>query len=89
MLIGLADTLKFLDKPVPSEPFPRVNDAAGFDAREKQWHKANSAALMTNVGIIMSLFAVGVAAVSYRRSGRMFDFTTHAVDVLKGAIGRS
>lgn len=30
---GWEPLCKFLGKPVPKEPFPRVNDAAGFDGR--------------------------------------------------------
>ena len=33
---GWAPLCKFLKKPIPDEPFPHVNDAAGFKGREKQ-----------------------------------------------------
>ena len=33
---GWESVCQFLDKDVPSEPFPHVNTAAGFKGREKQ-----------------------------------------------------
>lgn len=33
---GWAPICRFLEKEIPEEPFPHVNDAAGFKGREKQ-----------------------------------------------------
>lgn len=33
---GWAPLAKFLDKPIPDEPFPRVNEAAALDATIKK-----------------------------------------------------
>lgn len=87
-MLTCIDLVQFLGKEVPNEPFPRVNDAAGFDARERQWHKKNSAALVTNLAIFCSVVAVGAAALSYRRSGRIFELTNHGVKIVKGAFQR-
>ncbi|KAF2159700.1 hypothetical protein M409DRAFT_37876 [Zasmidium cellare ATCC 36951] len=86
---GWEPLCKLLGKEIPDEEFPKVNDTAAFAAKEGAWHKRNSAALLTNMSVFVSVVAVGVAAIgSYRRSGRVFEHTTHAVNILKGSIGR-
>ena len=59
---GWEPLCKFLDRPVPEEPFPHVNDAVGFKGREKQamelWFKQGfknvALAIAVLVGIIVA-----------------------------------
>ena len=66
---GWGPLCAFLGVPVPSEPFPNVNDVDAFKLRIKQdwWHAAaiDAAALL---GIACALSAVGVAVARRRVS---------------------
>lgn len=87
--VSHANIDKFLGKEKPNEPFPRVNDTAAFGAKAEAWHKRNTGALLTNITVFVSVVAVGVATVSsYRRSGRAFEYTVHAVNLLRSSLGR-
>jgi hypothetical protein len=57
---------KFLDKPVPDEPFPRTNDAAGFEGRKDAVVKNQGARALRNIGFILATAGIGVGAVLYR-----------------------
>ena len=55
---GWEPLCKFLDVPVPSEPFPRVNDTASMLRRiEKAYYGS--------IAIIVGCIAVGVGLLSY------------------------
>lgn len=64
---GWEPLCKFLDKPVPSEPFPRSNDAKGFEGRVDTVMKDTGTRAIRNLGIIIAVLASGICAVWWTR----------------------
>ncbi|KEY73202.1 hypothetical protein S7711_04168 [Stachybotrys chartarum IBT 7711] len=62
---GWEPLCKFLDRPVPDEPFPHVNSAAGFEGQEKKLGLRYIKGAMKNLTMLSGLIAVGVAAFTY------------------------
>ncbi|KAI6849851.1 hypothetical protein KC332_g2641 [Hortaea werneckii] len=62
---GWEPICKFLGKPVPQEPFPRVNDPVGFASRIDRWSKLSEKAFMRNFGIFCAVVVGAVAAGVY------------------------
>lgn len=63
---GWAPLCKFLGKPVPDEPFPHVNAAAGWAGRESELVKRYGLAAAHNVAVISAIMAVlGAILYSY------------------------
>lgn len=55
---GWAPLCKFLGKPVPDEPFPHANAAAGWAGRESELAKRYGLAAAQNVAVISAIMAV-------------------------------
>ncbi|PNP81069.1 hypothetical protein FNYG_05536 [Fusarium nygamai] len=62
---GWEPLCKFLDKPVPDEPFPHVNKASGWENHEA---KVTKRYLMSALSGVAALSAVGIAtgAIAYK-----------------------
>lgn len=59
----------FLEKPVPDEPFPHVNAAAGWDGQEMRLGKRYILGALKNLALLGAI-AVGIGAV-YKYRGRI------------------
>ena len=59
---GWEPLCKFLDKPVPDEPFPHVNAGAGWVGHEMKLAKRYLVGAAQNVGIFCAV-AIGVGSV--------------------------
>lgn len=55
---GWAPLCTFLGKPVPDEPFPHVNVAAGWAGREKELAKRYGLAAAQNIAVISAFIGV-------------------------------
>lgn len=55
---GWAPLCKFLGKPVPDEPFPHANAAAGWAGRESELAKRYGLAAAHNVAVISAVMGV-------------------------------
>lgn len=63
---GWAPLCKFLGKPVPDEPFPHANAAAGWAGRESELAKRYGIAAAQNVAVIFAVMgALGAILYSY------------------------
>ncbi|KAI7237777.1 hypothetical protein KC343_g7263 [Hortaea werneckii] len=62
---GWEPICNFLGKPVPEEPFPRVNDPVGFASRVDRWSKLSERAFMRNFGLFCAVVVGAVAAGVY------------------------
>ncbi len=62
---GWEPLCEFLGKPVPDEPFPHVNAAAGWQGQEMKLAKRYLKGAAQNVGIFLAI-AAGVGAVGYK-----------------------
>ena len=58
---GWEPLCKFLSKPVPDVPFPRTNDAAGFENRRKAIIKDCAVAALINISITVGVLTVAGA----------------------------
>jgi hypothetical protein len=59
---GWEPLCEFLGKPVPNEHFPRVNNGAGFKAREEQATKLWMVTAYKNMAIAFGVLVAGNAA---------------------------
>lgn len=62
---GWEPLCEFLGKPVPDEPFPHVNAAAGWQGQEMKLGMKYIKGAATNLAVILSL-AVGAGAILYK-----------------------
>ena len=58
---GWEPLCKFLDKPVPDEPFPSTNNAAGFDAKTDKFMKIHMMRCFRNMGLSITVLGLAVA----------------------------
>ena len=62
---GWEPLCKFLGKEVPNEPFPRINDAAGFAVRVEQWFTVVGKEVKGTLSILGILFVLSGALLSW------------------------
>lgn len=56
---GWAPLCEFLDKPIPKEPFPHANQAAGWDGMEQKFAKRYVTDALQNTGIALMVLIGG------------------------------
>lgn len=56
---------KFLDKPIPEEPFPHVNKASGWDYRVAETSKRYMWSALPGLAIVTTA-TVGLGAIAYK-----------------------
>ncbi|KAK1094462.1 hypothetical protein LTR48_000337 [Friedmanniomyces endolithicus] len=67
---GWEPLCKFLDKPVPTHPFPAGNKVGDFEARLASLHAKQFQRALRNIAIAVLLVLVAVAAAWHRVAGR-------------------
>jgi len=65
---GWGPLCAFLDKPVPQEPFPRLNDTASWNARLSSLERWQ-AAVEYGVRVLAALLVVGLAVLLSKHAG--------------------
>lgn len=62
---GWEPLCKFLDKPIPDEPFPHVNKASGWDDRVAETSKRYMWSALPGLAMVATV-TVGLGAVAYK-----------------------
>jgi nitrate reductase NapE component len=57
---------QFLDKPIPNEPFPAVNNAEGFEQRKKDWYDILLRDSIQNMIIATSMLVGGFGFICWK-----------------------
>ncbi|KAM0366855.1 hypothetical protein ACHAPK_008335, partial [Fusarium culmorum] len=62
---GWEPLCKFLDKPIPDEPFPHVNKALGWDDRVAETSKRYMWSALPGLAMVTTV-TIGLGAVAYK-----------------------
>lgn len=65
---GWEPLCRFLGKPRPDEPFPRTNNAAGFEGRTETFLRNVAGRAIRNMGLTFAALAVGLAMYHVRQT---------------------